>query len=140
MTRLVIDASIAIKWVVEEEGTEAALALRNKAELIAPDLIIAECANILWKKVQRDELSANEALIAARLLQSANVDILATRTLLEMTTRLAIELGHPAYDCIYLALAIQADCRFGTADRSFVRKISSAPLAERVVALADIRL
>ena len=140
MTRLVIDASIAIKWVVEEEGTQAALALRNKAELIAPDLIIAECANILWKKVQRDELSASEALIAARLLQSANVDILATRTLLEMATRLAIELGHPAYDCIYLALAIQSDCRFGTADKSFVRKISSAPLAERVVALADIRL
>ena len=138
MTRLVIDASIAIKWVVEEEGTEAALALRNKAELIAPDLIIAECANILWKKVQRDELSESEALIAARLLQSGNVEILATRSLLEMATRLAIELGHPAYDCIYLALAIQGDCRFVTADKSFVRKISSAPLADRVVALADI--
>jgi predicted nucleic acid-binding protein len=140
MTRLVIDASIAIKWVVEEEGTEAALALRNKAELIAPDLIIAECANILWKKVQRYELSESEALIAARLLQSGNVEILATRSLLEMATRLAIELGHPAYDCIYLALAIQGDCRFVTADKSFVRKISSAPLADRVVALADIRL
>jgi predicted nucleic acid-binding protein len=140
MTRLVIDASIAIKWVVEEEGTEAALALRNKAELIAPDLIIAECANILWKKVQRDELSGSEALIAARLLQSGNVEILATRSLLEMATRLAIELGHPAYDCIYLALAIQRDCRFVTADKSFVRKTSSAPLADRVLALADIRL
>jgi predicted nucleic acid-binding protein len=139
MTRLVVDASIAIKWVVEEEGTEAALALRNKAELVAPDLIIAECANILWKKVQRDELSESEALIAARLLQSGNVEILATRSLLEMATRLAIELGHPAYDCIYLALAIQGNCRFVTADKSFVRKISSAPLADRVVALADIR-
>jgi predicted nucleic acid-binding protein len=53
MTRLVIDASIAIKWVVQEEGTEDALALRTRAELIAPDLIIAECANILWKKVKR---------------------------------------------------------------------------------------
>jgi predicted nucleic acid-binding protein len=138
MTRLVIDASIAIKWVVDEEGTEAALALRNKAELIAPDLLIAECANILWKKVQRAEFSASEALIAARLLQSANVEILATRALLEMATRLAIELGHPAYDCIYLALAIQGDCRFVTADKAFVRKISSAPLADRVAALTDI--
>jgi predicted nucleic acid-binding protein len=140
MTRLVIDASIAIKWVVEEEGTQAALALRKEAELIAPDLLIAECANILWKKVQRDELSESEALIAARLLQSANLEIFATRSLLEMATRLAIELGHPAYDCIYLALAMQDDCRFATADRAFVRKISSAPHADRVVALADIRL
>jgi predicted nucleic acid-binding protein len=140
MTRLVIDASIAIKWVVEEQGTEAALALRNKAELIAPDLLIAECANILWKKVQRNELTEGEALIAARLLQSANVEILATNSLLETAIRLAIELGHPAYDCIYLALAIQTDCRFVTADKAFVRKISAAPLADRVVELADMPL
>jgi predicted nucleic acid-binding protein len=140
MTRLVIDASIAIKWVVEEEETEAALALRNNTELIAPDLIIAECANILWKKVQRDELVESEALIAARLLQRVDVEILATRNVLEMATRLAIELGHPAYDCIYLALAIESDCRFCTADKAFVRKIRSTPLAERVIALADLQL
>jgi len=140
MTRFVIDASIAIKWVVEEQGTEAAIALRKRAELIAPDLLIAECANILWKKVQRDELSESEALIAARLLQSADVEILATRNLMETATRLAIGLRHPAYDCIYLALAIQSDCRFCTADSAFVRKISSAPVAERVVALGDIGL
>lgn len=140
MTRLVIDASVAIKWVVEEEGTETALALRKQAELIAPDLLIAECANILWKKVQRDELSDNEALIAARLLQNAEVEILATRSLLERATGLAIELRHPAYDCIYLALAIQSDCGFCTADQAFVRKISSAPFGKRVVALVNIRL
>lgn len=46
MRALVIDASIAIKWVIEEEGTNEALALRNQA-LAAPDLLIAECANIL---------------------------------------------------------------------------------------------
>jgi predicted nucleic acid-binding protein len=47
---LVIDASIAVKWVVEEDGTSEALALRQKAKLIAPELLVAECANILWKK------------------------------------------------------------------------------------------
>jgi predicted nucleic acid-binding protein len=50
---LVIDASIAIKWVVEEDGTREALALRQQAKLIAPELLVAECANILWKKVQK---------------------------------------------------------------------------------------
>jgi len=48
---LCIDASIAIKWVIEETGTQEALALRECARLIAPDLLIPECANILWKKV-----------------------------------------------------------------------------------------
>jgi predicted nucleic acid-binding protein len=60
---LVIDASIAVKWVVEEDGTPEALALRQKAKLIAPDLLVAECANILWKKVKRSELLKEEALL-----------------------------------------------------------------------------
>ncbi len=43
----VIDASIAVKWVVEGDATPQALALRQKAKLIAPELLVAECANIL---------------------------------------------------------------------------------------------
>ena len=50
MNPLIIDASIAIKWVVKEDGTSEALVLRQKAKLIAPDLLVAECANIFWKK------------------------------------------------------------------------------------------
>jgi predicted nucleic acid-binding protein len=61
---LVIDASIAIKWVVEEDGTAEALVLRQKAKLIAPDLLVAECANIFWKKVQRGEFLKAKALFA----------------------------------------------------------------------------
>jgi predicted nucleic acid-binding protein len=102
---LVIDASIAVKWVVAEEGTPQAVALRRGTKLIAPELLVAECANILWKKVQRDELSKEEALLAARLLQAAEIELLPTRSLLEAATRIAIELDHPAYDCLYLALA-----------------------------------
>jgi hypothetical protein len=45
----VIDASVAVKWVIEEEGTKEALALRGLA-LTAPDLLIAECADVLAKR------------------------------------------------------------------------------------------
>jgi predicted nucleic acid-binding protein len=120
---LVIDASIAVKWVVEENGTPQALRLRQRMKLIAPELLIAECANILWKKVQRGELSKDEALLAARLLQAAEIELLPTRILLEPATRIAIELDHPAYDCVYLALAIERDCRFVTADQRLLRKL-----------------
>jgi predicted nucleic acid-binding protein len=120
---LVIDASIAVKWVVEEQGTPEALAVRQRAKLIAPELLVAECTNILWKKVQRGELLKEEALLAARLLQGAEIELLPTRSSLEAATRLAIELGHPAYDCLYLALAIEHDCRFVTADERFLRKL-----------------
>jgi len=137
---LVIDASIAIKWVVEEGGTESALALRGQARLIAPDLLVPECANILWKKVQRKELSQDEALLAARLLQSAEIELVPTRTLMEAATRQAIELDHPAYDCLYLALAVENDCRFVTADErlaSKIRREKGSPLRERIAGLAE---
>jgi predicted nucleic acid-binding protein len=120
---LVIDASIAIKWVIEEEGTPQALTLRREAKLLAPELLVAECANILWKKARRNELSREEALLAARLLQAAAIELVPTRSLLAAATRLAIELDHPAYDCLYLALAIENDCRFVTADERFLRKL-----------------
>ena len=64
--------------------------------MIAPELLVAECANILWKKVQRDELSNDEALLAARLLQAAEIEFLPTRSLLEAATETAIELNR---DC-----------------------------------------
>ena len=140
MIRLVIDASIAVKWVVEEHDTSAALALRRRARLIAPDLLIAECANILWKKAQRAELSSAEAGLAARLLQAAEIELSPMRPLLEDATRMAIELGHPAYDCLYMALAVAQDCRFVTADERFLRKLREdrqSPLRDRVLSLAE---
>ena len=127
MTKFVIDASIALKWVVQEDGTNQALVLRQHARLIAPDLLVPECANILWKKVQRKELTRDEALLAARLLQGAEIELLPTRSLLEQAARIAIELDHPAYDCLYLALAMENGCRFVTADERFIRKLGQGP-------------
>jgi predicted nucleic acid-binding protein len=115
----VIDASIAVKCAVEENGTAEALVLRQKAKLIAPELLVAE----LWKKVQRHELLKEEALLAARLLQGAEIDLLPTRSLLEAATQMSIEINHSAYDCLYLALAVDNECRCVTADERFLRKL-----------------
>jgi predicted nucleic acid-binding protein len=140
VTTLVIDASIAVKWVVEDDGTPQALALRQRAKLIAPDLLVAECSNILWKKARKRELSIDEATFAARLLQAADIELLPTRSLLETATRIAIELDHPAYDCLYLALAVENGCRLVTADESFMRVLGQrgrGDLRERVVSLKE---
>jgi predicted nucleic acid-binding protein len=137
---LVIDASIAVKWVVDEQGTPEALVLRQKAKLIAPELLVAECANILWKKVQRNELSKEEALLAAKLLQGAEIELLPTRSLFEAATRLSIELDHPACDCLYLALAVENECRFVSADERFLRKLGQSrrsTLRERAISLME---
>ena len=61
------------------------------------------------------------------LLQGAEVELLPMRSLFEVATSLAIELDHPAYDCIYLALAVEHDCRFVTADATASAQARSEP-------------
>ena len=140
MIPIVIDASIAIKWVIEEDGSPQSLLLRKRATLSAPELLIAECANILWKKVRLNELVADEARLAARLLQAASIELVPTRSLLEAATRIAIALDHPAYDALYVALAIERDCPFVTADERLVRKLDmhQRRLAVQAIRLADV--
>lgn len=125
MTAVVIDASVAIKWIVEESGTDAALAIKRESNLVAPDLFVSECANILWKKTRKNELTRKEADLACRLLEGAPIELVPTRLLLRATMRLAITLDHPAYDCVYLALARERRCRFVTADERLLRKIET---------------
>lgn len=136
MKTLVVDSSVVTKWIFEEEGTPEALTLRRDVHLLAPELLVAECANILWKKVRRHELQRDEALVAARALERAEIEILPTRALLSAAARIALELDHPAYDCLYLALALDNGCRFVTADQRFLRRLAGGPELFRGQALS----
>ncbi|MCY3826801.1 MAG: type II toxin-antitoxin system VapC family toxin [Candidatus Dadabacteria bacterium] len=140
MSRYVIDASVAIKWVVEEGGTAEALDVLRNARLSAPDLLIAECANILWKKVLQSDISEDEALLKAQLLEHAEIELLPTRHLLGSATALAVKLNHPAYDCLCLALALNTGRPFVTADERFRRKVSEHPsgrFSDMVLSLSE---
>ena len=141
MTTLVIHASVAIKWVIAEEGTKEALALRKQA-LAAPDLLIAECANVLWQKVRRRELSDQEAQFTAGLLARADIDLVPMRPYLEAAVGIALALDHAAYDCVYIAVAEAAELQFVTADPGLLRKVArqaSGRYANRVLRLTDMR-
>ena len=126
MSAAVVDASVAIKWVVEEEDTQGALMVLRAFELLSPDLIFAECANILWRKVRLSELTQDEANEAASLIRIAQIEVLPVRRLIESSLRLAIALDHAAYDCVYLALALENDCPFVTADQRLKRKVAQS--------------
>lgn len=139
MTRLVVDASVAVKWVVTEVGTPEAVSLLSAFPLSAPDLLVAECANILWKKVRLSELNAEEAILAGRLLQRVEIELHPMRALLEPAARLAIDLDHPAYDCVYLALAMAKGWKFVTADMRFLNKArqTSPAIGQAILSLDE---
>ena len=114
--QLVVDASVVIKWFYEEDDSAEALQIRERYQFVAPDLLVAECANIVWKKVQRGELSSEEALLSVKLLANTDVELCPMMPLIEQASALSLELRHPAYDCFYLALAVSRETAFVTAD------------------------
>ncbi len=129
---LVIDASVAMKWLVESEGSDRAQALVGSDALVAPDLILAEVANALWR-YSAGGLLARTAGEAAIMVLQRTLD--RTYPLAPMTADaycVAGELGHPAYDCFYLVLARTLDSLVWTADRRLAAKVAGTPWQNRV--------
>lgn len=118
----VVDASVAIKWVYSEELSPNAIRARSKYRLVAPELLLAECANILWKKVRRGELADNEAVVSAAVLARGGVEMVPMGELIAGATRLAVELNHPANDCFYIELCRLRGIPLITADDRLIRK------------------
>jgi predicted nucleic acid-binding protein len=133
----VIDASVAVKWVIGEAGEEAAARLSTRS-LSAPDILLAECASALWAKVRRREMDEDEASAALVVLAAAPVVMTAVPILVADALRLAFLLAHPIYDCLYLALSLQTRTPLVTADRRFARAAGRrAELAGHVMLLED---
>lgn len=119
---LVVDASVAIKWVVPEtQSEEADLLLAGDHALEAPDLLATEAANTLWKKIVRGELSARQAREALDVLLHGGLGWHPAAPQLPRALELARLSRHPVYDCVYLALAESVDGTLVTADESLLR-------------------
>jgi len=114
---LVVDASVAALWALEQEGSPRALTLRTQGGLIAPSLIAAEIGSAIWKAVRRGAVAPADALIAIEAALLPFEALVPTEELRVRALALAIELRHPIYDCFYLALAERESCALITADR-----------------------
>lgn len=116
---VIVDASVAVQWYVPERDSERAHAIVEDRSLLAPDLLAVECTNVLWKYVRRGEASRTRAAEALKLLRSAPISWVRDLDIVSDAQRLSIELNHPVYDCLYLALALQSGVPVVTADRRF---------------------
>ena len=116
--KLVVDASVAVKWVVAEDHADLALDLLDRSnDLMAPDFGLVEICNVLWKKVRRNEISvgqANEAMEQIPLY----FDVLdPAAPLLPRALGIATSVNHPVYDCLYFAYAERESATLITSDR-----------------------
>jgi predicted nucleic acid-binding protein len=130
VTRLVVDSSVVIKWSVPEVHSADALRyLDPDMGRDAPELLLAEVSNILWKKVGRGELTRVEAERIAADVTQADVTIHSMGPLLGTALRIALETGRSAYDSMYLALAETLSTRMVTADRRLYNAVQAGPYA-----------
>lgn len=138
MKRLVVDASVTIKWFVPEVHSAAAGRLLDPLFIIsAPDLIGPEFGNTVWKKVRRREITAEEAAEILTVFPSVGVEIYPSGALLVSAFHLAVALDRTVYDSLYLALAVAQDCALITADRRFHASVIESPLATHIRWIED---
>lgn len=114
---VVVDASVAFLWFANEpDRSGAERLLETDALLLAPDLMAAETANAWWKKLRRREMELADVEQAVTNLLALEIAWTRSTTLLRPAARLAVELGHPIYDCLYLALAASHSASLATVD------------------------
>ena len=124
---LVVDASVAVKWLFPEIYTEAAKrVLKKTREIIAPDLIWAEVASTACKKIRQGQVAPEEALVLLREFQNYPIQTTESKALMETALLVAHEAGLSIYDALYLALSYDQDCSLVTADRRLYDRVHAA--------------
>ncbi|BBK33350.1 putative nucleic acid-binding protein [Stella humosa] len=114
---LLIDASIACKWYLDEADSEQARAIVGGGDdLVAPDIILPEVANALWRCNRRGEITAENAAGALKGLEMVFHSLIPTAPITVAAFELAASLRHPVYDCVYLIAARNLGIPMVTAD------------------------
>ena len=127
---LVVDASVALKWVLQEPDSHLADALfRIEADLMVPDFWLGEVTNVLWLQVRRKLFTPVEAREGLTLLRTL-IEPTATdgMELHEVALELGIAVNHSTYDTLYLAFAIAMGATgVVVSDGAFVRDMGLHP-------------
>jgi predicted nucleic acid-binding protein len=136
--RLVVDASIAIAYFVPERFSKGALLwLSGPHSLLAPDFLVVEAINVLWKKMRRGEITRAEAEGIMTAMAAGDIPLLPASRYGRTAWRMAVELDHSLYDCFYLALAVAEGGVLVTADRGFHRRVTASRWADRIAWVED---
>ena len=121
--KLTVDASVVLKWFVTEPLSEQARQLLDgQLDLHAPDILLAEFANTIWKKVRRGEIPDPRPYFDELAGLPGIVAIHPVGGLIERAAQIAVLIDHPVYDCLYLACAEMTASALITADQKLVNR------------------
>lgn len=123
--KLCLDSSTAIKWVLPEDDSPLALALRDDfrkgiLDLIAPDVLPVEVAHALTRAERKGVLQVGEALPRLAAVMSLPTEFYDYLPLLASAVELSSSERVGVYDCLYIALSIREQCKVVTADQKMI--------------------
>jgi len=132
MSIIVLDASVAAKWFLPAKGetlTDEAFHLlqryvKGEIRFVVPDLFWAEVANILWKAVRQGRSTKSAAQTALVSLEERNLPTVSSITLLQQAFGIASAFDRTVYDSLYIALAVESNGHFITADQRLANAVS----------------
>ncbi|PKO21077.1 MAG: hypothetical protein CVU38_16640 [Chloroflexi bacterium HGW-Chloroflexi-1] len=130
--QICVDASFALKLVLDEEDSEAAQALwtawsAQDVEIIAPCHLIFEATSVIRNHVYRRDISADAGQAAFDALLAQEIKLLQPGFIEKRAWELAQQYNRPtAYDACYLALAENAGCELWTADGRLYKAVHDA--------------
>lgn len=136
---IIVDASLAVKWFLPEPGAEtAADLLLEQDEIGGPDMLAVEVHATLVRganMVKSNRFAAETAIRRFHAMIEAG-EVTLMRSLpkqIEHAANLALDLGHPLKDCLYLALAMELECELVTCDARFAEKANGVWAGVRVL-------
>lgn len=129
MTTQAIDTSALVKYVLPEQDSSVAerlvaLHCAGVVDLIAPQYILVESANVLWKQLQRRNLLSEEAAASLASLRNLPIRLVPDAELLENALTMAADNGITVYDALFCALAVRESVPLITSDHALVRRVA----------------
>lgn len=122
--KVVVDASVAVKWFVEEKGSDAAMGLLADSlrkggdlQLVAPQFLLVEVLAVIGKRARNKAVDASYPTRVLQVLRKLKLGLTPDAELLDHATHLSVTLQHPLYDCLYLALSRRLSARLATFDK-----------------------
>ena len=138
MSPVVVDASVVVKWLVDEEDSDRARRLLvTEPDIHVPRLMASEVANSLARRARQGNIEPAGATAHVDSIRRLPLRWADDQEIAADAVRLAIELDHPAYDCMYLALAQRLGVQVVTADMRFANLVAPTGHASAVMSLAD---
>ncbi len=136
---IIVDASVAAKWFLEEEfADDARRVISEGNDLHVPDFFLLEMDSVFCKWIRRGVITESEGHAVRSTLGQLPVHAHSSSQLRDTAFALANHTARSLYDCLYIALAALLDGRMVTADRRLYDALSDGPLAGQLLWVEDI--